>query len=106
MRPIPSNLKSELNNDKFYKQCCIPNDDLCSGRVEWHHNLIYSGSQVNEKWCILPLCQFHHRNINIRMIKEQVNFIMLNRATDKELEKYSKAIDYKHERDRLNKLYG
>ena len=40
------------------------------------------------------------------MIKEQVSWIMLNRASNEELERYSKAVDYKRERDRLNELYG
>ena len=106
MKPIPLNLRNELANNSFYKQCCIPEDGLCEGRVEWHHALIYAGSQVNEKWCILPLCQFHHRNINTRMIKEQVNWLMLNRASDRELELYSRAVDYKREKSRLNELYG
>lgn len=31
---------------------------------------------------------------------------MLNRATDEELIRYNKAIDYIKERERLNKIYG
>jgi hypothetical protein len=106
MRPIPINLRNEMENDPFYKQCCMPEDGLCEGRVEWHHNLIYAGSQLNEKWAILPLCQYHHNNEKHRMIKEQINWIMLNRATDDQLRQYSKAVDYIRERDRLNNLYG
>jgi len=105
MRPINQKIKDKMSNDPFYKECLIINDGCCEGRIEWHHNLIFAGQQLDEKWAILPLCEFHHRNINTKMIKEQCDHVMLNRATDQELEAVSKAVDYKRERDRLNKIY-
>lgn len=102
MRPIPPKLREEMSEDPYYKSCCL--QGACIGRVEWHHNLIYAGRQVNEKFCILPLCEYHHRNIV--KIKEVVDHRMLNRATDDELRKYSKAVDYIALRERLNKKYG
>ena len=102
MRKIPKQLMEDMANDKFYKQCCITG--RTDEKIEWHHNLIYAGRQVNEKWCILPLLKSVHRDIV--KYKEACDWIMLNRATDEELERYSKAINYKRERDRLNKIYG
>lgn len=91
-----------MANDPFYKKCCISGST--SEKIEWHHNLIYAGKQVQEKWCILPLAKSIHDKIEI--YKDQVDWLMLNRATDNELARYSKVIDLKAKRERLNKIYG
>lgn len=91
-----------MEADPFYKQCCITGSK--SGKIDWHHNLIFAGRQVNEKFCILPLLKSIHDNIVVH--KEECDWIMWNRATDEEIKRYSKAIDYFKERDRLNKKYG
>jgi hypothetical protein len=101
MRPIPPQLRKQMADDEYYKECCLGGS--CDGKVEWHHNLIYAGRQVNEKFCILPLCEFHHDNI--AWFKELVDWHMLNRATDEELKAYSKAVDYIAMRERLNKKF-
>jgi hypothetical protein len=100
--PIPPQMRAEMAEDKFYNKCCIA-DIICSGRIEWHHNLLYKGKRVNEKFCILPVCSTHHRME--ASFKDRLNYIMLNRATDYELKTYSKATDYIAMRDRLNKKY-
>ena len=102
LRKIPLKLVKDLECDPFYKKCCITGRS--DEKLEWHHNLIYAGKQVNEKFCILPLLQSIHREIV--KYKEKCDWIMLNRATDIELEKYSKAIDYKQMKVNLNKKYG
>lgn len=104
MRKIPPKLVKEMESDKYYQKCCITGLSKNAVKIEWHHNLIYGGQQVNEKFCILPLADFVHEKIV--KYKEKCNWIMLNRATDQELEKYSKAIDYKRMREVLNKKYG
>ena len=101
---IPIKLRSEMSEDKYYTKCCI--DDECSGKIEWHHNLIFKGQQVNEKWCIIPVCKKHHDLIHgSSEYKEMANFVMLNRTTDEELLKYSKAINYLEMKKRLNEIY-
>jgi len=102
LKPIPSSLREEMSNDDFYKVCCITGRS--DERIEWHHNLTYAGSRVNEKFCILHLLQSVHRDIV--KYKEKCDWIMLNRASDEELLKYSKAINYVEWRDRLNFKYG
>jgi len=104
MRPIPQDLKIEMESDPFYSRCCITGQHKTSVKIDWHHNLIYAGKQVNEKWCILPLAEDVHEKI-VRY-KEKCDWIMLNRGTDDQLRKYSKAKDLIRERDRLNKIYG
>lgn len=101
MRQIPIKLKSELSTDSYYKKCCI------SGTIkdiEWHHNLIFAGRQVNERFCILPLNREVHKNIG--KYKEQCDWIMWNRASPEQIKKYSKCVDYQRVKDNLNKKYG
>lgn len=105
MRKISEELKNEMSDDKFYKKCCIQDSD-CLGRIEWHHNLIFKGQQVNEKFCILPVCKWHHDREKHQIYKEKLNWIMWNRATSEQITFYSKAIDYKFQLERLNKKYG
>src|SRR3990167_5022633 len=104
MNNIPKKLKEEMAADPFYQRCCITGALAKNTKVDWHHNFIYAGKQLQEKWAILPLREDIHKDIVKH--KEKCDWIMLNRATDKQLEKYSRARDLKRERDRLNKKYG
>lgn len=102
MRKIPEELRNELAGKKYYKNCA-----LCFKEgVQWHHNLIYGGKQVNAEFCIIPLCPNCHEKANEKSIKEKLNWIMLNRATDEEIELYSKAIPYRQVKTNLNNKYG
>lgn len=105
MRPIPTSLKEEIAEDKFYKRCCIA-DENCQGRIEWHHNLIYASKQVNEKFCILPICHYHHEHEKDTEIGDRLDYIMLCRATDDDLKRFSKAVNYLALRYRLRQKYG
>lgn len=102
MSKIPPELRNEMASDPYYEKCALTgrNDE----RIEWHHNLIFAGKQVQEKWCILPLLKSIHAQIDY--YKDKVDWLMLNRATDEELARYSKVINLKEKRDRLNKIYG
>jgi len=106
MKTIPKKLNDELNEDLFYKKCCLRWFFGCSGRVERHHNLIFGGRQVQAKFAILPACSLHHSLARSREGNDRFNWVMLNRASDEELETYSKVVNLKFERDRLNKIYG
>lgn len=102
MRKIPDELREDMANDPFYKSCCVANE-YCRGKIEWHHNLIYAGRQVNEKWCILPVCHWHHEHEKEKFIGDKLDYIMLGRVTDEVLSNYCKAVNWlaiKH------KLYG
>lgn len=104
MRPIPKEMRDEMAEDPYMKKCCMVGIGTCDGKIEWHHNLIFAGRQVNEPWCIMPLCKTHHDKIDGG--KAICNWIMLNRATDEQLLPYCKATDYIDMRRRLNKIYG
>jgi len=98
--PIP--LRNDLASKKFYEQCCI-----CGAKgVQWHHNLIFKGRQENAEFCILPLCVPCHDQARNKEFKEKLDWIMWNRATDAQVNYYSKAINYSHERNRLNNKFG
>lgn len=108
MRKISQQVRNKLEQEP--NVCARKNDGGCIGRITWEHTLIYAGKQIDEVWAIIKLCEYHH-DVNTQqgngdLQKEKNVWIALNRATDQELIKYSKAINYINERERLNKIYG
>jgi hypothetical protein len=107
MRPISPAVKQQLEQEK---NICALQDKYCDGRITWEHTLTYGGHQIDEVWAIIKLCEYHHSvnkhqdggNLN----KEKNVWVALNRATDEELLKYSKCVDYIKLRERLNFKYG
>ena len=73
-------------------------------KVDWHHNMTWRGRQLQEKFAILPLAKRVHDDIAYH--KEECDWIMLNRADEATLKKYSRAENLVAKRDRLNKKYG
>lgn len=100
--PIPEKMREEMAGDPFYKKCCLA-DENCSGRIEWHHSETFAGKRLQEKWCILPLCQWHH--IREAQFRDRLRWIAVNRASDMELVRISKAENFIDIRMRLNKIY-
>lgn len=90
MRKIPEELRNEMASDPYYEKCCLTSYGGCSGRIEWHHNLIYAGRQQNHKWCILPICHQHHMKAENHEIRVILDKIMILRATPEELAEYPK----------------
>ena len=105
MNHIPKKLNDEINEDPFYRKCCLSFLGGCGGRIERHHALIYAGRQYQAKFCILPACHNHHDMARRSDIKELFDWVWLNRATDVELSLISKSIDYVAMRGRLNLKY-
>lgn len=62
-----------LKKDSFMKKCCMCGDT----DVEWHHNLIIAGRQVDNPLSILPLCKEHHRMADDTLVKEELDHVML-----------------------------
>jgi hypothetical protein len=110
MNKIPPKLKEQLAEDPEYKVCARHKDGGCDGRITWEHSMIFAGRQIQERFAIIPLCEYHHAvntHLDGRGLDKQKNiWIALNRATDEELRNYSKATDYLAMRERLNKIYG
>jgi hypothetical protein len=110
MRKIPESLREEMANDPYYKKCARADEHNCAGRITWEHAIIYAGKQLNEKWAILPICEFHHEVNNYQdrgdLNKEKHIWLALNRATNNELSQISKATNYLQLRERLNAKYN
>lgn len=110
-KPIPKKLREDMAEDPYYERCCVTNEPKWRVKVEWHHNLssYLNGNKgrVNEKWCILPLADWVHRMADRREIKELLDWIMLQRATDTELERWSiYPGELKIKRNHLNTKYA
>lgn len=106
MRKISQPVKDKL---LLEPDVCALRDHNCGGRITWEHCLIYGGKQIDEAWAVIRLCEAHHSvgmyQDNGLLNKEKNVWLALNRATDSELLKYSKAINYIDLRLRLNKKY-
>jgi hypothetical protein len=104
MRKIPEALRQDMQNDPFYKRCCITG--TTAEKIDWHHAVIFASRQVNEKWAILPLARSVHEQVHREPYKSMCMWIALNRATVDELRPYCKAIDYIAQRRYYNERYG
>ena len=104
-KPIPKEMREEMSQDKFYKKCCIA-DKECSGVIQWHHNLQWKGSRENEIFCILPVCKGHHDKADTTVVREKLDWVMWNRASEYQITFYSKATNYKIRKEYLDKKYG
>jgi len=102
MNKIPPKLRKEMSEDDYYKACARQGID-CSGRITWEHALIFAGKQIQEKFAIIPLCEHHH--LYGGMIKWINEYIALSRATDEELNRYSKAVNLFTKRNYLKHQY-
>ena len=94
-------MREILVKDPFMKQCCV-----CGKTPQWHHHIIFGGKALNEAWNIVPLCPFHHAQVNVRELYQLIEWVVLNRATDDELDDYSRIMNYKQKRVWLNRKYG
>lgn len=103
-------LREELAQDPEYSRCSLQGHGECGGRITREHALIHAGKKIQERWAIIPLCAKHHNVDEYQddktMVKEMNVWVALNRATDEELFRYSKAVNYIFVRERLNKKYG
>lgn len=81
-----------MSDDPYYKKCVRNSEGTCKGRITWEHAFIYAGKQINEKWAIIPLCEFHHDlgiyQGNGDLDKDLNQLIALDRATSEDLAKY------------------
>jgi len=109
MRKISASVKEAILADDYYLRCARMKEGDCNGHITWEHALIYAGRQVDEKWAIIPLCEWHHAvnkhqgggNEN----KEKHQWIALKRATKEELAKYPKT-DWEQKLKYLNDKYN
>src|SRR4051812_31540430 len=98
MGKIPPKLKREILADPYYKHCARAFERDCEGRITFEHAIIFGGKQLNERFAILPLCEYHHavgQHQEDGDLKKEINvWMVLNRASEEELQMITKAIDY------------
>lgn len=106
---IPKTLLKELLSDKYYEKCVRLKEGTCRGRVTFEHALQYANRQVNAKFAIIPLCEFHHSVLTYQdrgnLEKEKNQWYALNRATEEDFAKYPKS-DWRQKLKYLNSKYG
>lgn len=100
LKPIPDTLKRQMQDDPFYKICCLKNQE-CFGRIEWHHHLRYAGQRQNEKFGILPLCSYHHSVEKQKDTTKKLNKIMFSRTTEEERKKYPRLLWHQYNAQRI-----
>ena len=78
-KPIPINIREELNDDPFMHSCCVKEfiPHICIGKIDWHHNLIVAGKRSNIKESILPVCQYIHNKEKNTEVHEILDCIMI-----------------------------
>lgn len=107
MTRIPKKLREQLAADPFYTRCCVtglyaqPSD-----RIEWHHNMIFAGRQVQARFAILPVLASIHRVAALPEIKDKLDWVMVNRMSGEDLELYGKGVDWIHRLEWLNYVFG
>lgn len=107
MTRIPKKLREQLAVDMFYSRCCITGLPSQPGdRIEWHHNMIFAGKQVQERFAILPVLSSIHRRANEPDIKDKLDWIMLSRMTTTDLYMYGKGINWFNRLERLEDKFG
>ena len=103
-------MREEMANDPYYQSCArnvLLHDHICQGRITWEHSMYYAGKKIQEKWAIIPLCEYAHSVgpfMDGGILNKEINrWIALNRADDNELMVFPKA-NFIHERERLNRV--
>ena len=96
MNNIPQKLKQELERDLFYKKCCLTG--FTRFKIDWHHCFQFAGSQINEKWNIIPVWERKHSPQgdkdsihNCKETRERAELIALKRAPKDVFIRYKKA---------------
>lgn len=106
-------LREEIGNDPEYSRCALLGLQFgeCQGRITREHSLIHAGKKIQERWAIIPCCAAHHgvdffQDAPTEAPKEVRVWVALNRASDEDIFRYSKAVNYQREKVRLNAKFG
>ena len=99
-RPIPDRIKRT-----FKPELCF----ICKqGATERHHSLIYSGRQINEVYCIIPLCTHCHRGENgtiSQEVRKRCEYESVKNGIEHLKKNYPKR-NWEQELKHLSSIYG
>lgn len=104
---IPNNILEKITKDPWYSQCCITGHKP----VQLHHAFIFAYKSIQELWAIVPVSkEIHdqctqHKPEYSKEMDERVKRIALNRASNTDLNKYSKVVDLIALKRELNDKY-
>ena len=91
MNNMPLKLREDCSNDPYYQVCARSNAD-CRGKITWEHALYFKGRELQEKFAVVPLCEWHHSVNQFQdgggMIKKYNEIIAMARATKEDKKKY------------------
>lgn len=108
-KPLTPETREKINSDPFYRLCARRDEGDCQGRTTMEHAVYYAGKRLDEWWALVPICAYHtcvdQFQDSGKMDKNKHLWIALNRASDKELNKYPRA-NFIEKRNLLNKKYG
>jgi len=102
MRPIPVKMRQELAELPRMHICERKNHE-CKGRITWEHAFCYGASQINEKFAIIGLCEYHHLGKGLN--KEINQWISVNLMTNDDIRRYPKK-NWAQIKKYLNGKYG
>lgn len=112
MRKIPLELRQELENDPYYRKCCLTGLSK-NIKIDWHHAWLYAGKQINEKWAIMPVWNRKHNFNgdtdsvhNCNETKEKVKLMSLLRADLDDLAKRYPKKNWSQELEYLNNKFN
>lgn len=100
MNNTPQRLREQLASDPYYQSCARQSAE-CSGRITWEHALYYVGRQIQERFAIIPLCEYHH--LGEGLVKRINEMIALRRATKSDRLKYPLLPWWKVDKERNGK---
>ncbi len=107
MNNIPKKLRRELSADPEYQFCMVTGEPgTRRDPLEWHHAMTWQGRQLQTRFAIISIKRSIHLEARNSAVKEFIDWIVLNRMTETELDFYSKAVDLKYRLEILNRLYG
>ncbi len=107
MNKIPKNLREQLASDQFYSRCCITGlSSTFADPIQWHHNMVFAGKQVQARFAILPVLKSVHDQANNKEIREKLDWVMLNRMSTEDLMLYGKGIRWYARLEGLNYKFG
>jgi hypothetical protein len=107
MNNMPKKLRRELAEDPEYRICMVTGEaGTRTDPIEWHHAMTWAGSQLQKRFAIVSIKRSIHEQARNSVVKEFIDWIVLNRMTEDEIDYYSKAIDLRYKRDQLNRIYG
>ena len=87
--PIPKSHREQIDTNPFFRVCVRASESNCEGRITIDHAVTYAGKRLNEMWCYVPVCMYHHGLLGSGGLDKTFNRkVALSRATPEELAKY------------------